>query len=59
MILLAVASVLLGAKQYFGDPIECNVLGLPAAMMDWYCWVHGTWTVKELVPDRFRNEVSA
>ena len=56
---MAVASVLLGAKQYFGDPIECNVLGLPAAMMDWYCWVHGTWTVKELVPDRFRNEVSA
>ena len=56
--MLAIASVLLGAKQYFGDPIDCNVLGLPPDMMDWYCWVHGTWTVKELAADRYKDQVS-
>lgn len=32
--------------------------GLPQKMMDWYCWTHGTWTVKELTVDRLRHEVA-
>ena len=44
--LLATFSLLLGSKQYFGDPIDCSVDGVRQSLMDKYCWITGTWTVR-------------
>ena len=39
---------MLTAKQYFGDPIDCFVSGVPAGIVNTYCWTHGTYTVTSL-----------
>ena len=41
-------SAMLTAKQYFGDPIDCFVSGVPAGIVNTYCWTHGTYTVTSL-----------
>jgi innexin len=41
-------SLLVTAKQYFGDPIECHVDNnnpVPPKVVNLYCWVMGTFTV--------------
>lgn len=47
-ILLVVFSVLLSAKQYLGDPIDCVMHGVgdkEAKLYDTYCWIHSTFSV--------------
>lgn len=46
---------MLGAKQYFGDPIQCDVAKAIVSpdIMNTYCWISGTWTIQELVNDHF------
>ena len=39
------ASMFSGQKQYFGDPIDCMVDGVPGGTMDTYCWIHGTYSI--------------
>jgi len=59
VMLLALSSLLLGAKQYFGDPITCKAD--PSSLnnfMDVYCWVSGTWTIKEYTYDSVQHIVS-
>jgi len=46
VIILILFSAMLTAKQYFGDPIDCYVEKMPASIVNNYCWVHGTFTVK-------------
>ncbi len=46
---LFLASILLGARQYFGDPIDCEVDGVDRTIVDGICWFDGTWTVPELM----------
>ena len=41
-------SAMLTATQYFGNPIDCMVQGVPASIVNTYCWTHGTYTIKEL-----------
>jgi innexin len=44
-----VFAVLVSAKQYFGDPIDCfvnNNAGMKASL-DKYCWIIGTYTSKK------------
>ena len=41
-------SAMLIAKQFFGDPIDCFVQGIPTGIVNTYCWTHGTYTVKAL-----------
>lgn len=38
-------SLLVTARQYFGDPIDCIVDGVPGSIMDTYCWIHSTFTI--------------
>lgn len=47
VMLLVVFSVLVTTKQYFGDPIKCDLGGkdLPAATVETFCWIYGTYTV--------------
>ena len=57
--LIALCSVLVGANQYFGDPISCkNTSALPGGMLNTYCWIHGTWTIAELNTNRWVTELS-
>ena len=42
-------ALLLGGKNYFGDPIDCAMRKSDVGMhiIDNYCWVTGTWTIKD------------
>lgn len=52
MIVLALSSALLGARQYFGDPIDCLVDGVHQNVMDTYCWLYSTYTVSKKMRGR-------
>jgi len=39
------ASILVTSGQYFGDPIDCMVDGVPGGIMDTYCWIHSTFSI--------------
>ena len=43
--ILVTASLLVTARQYVGDPIDCIVVEIPNSVMDTYCWVHSTYSV--------------
>lgn len=58
LLLLVACTALLGAKQYFGDPIDCYCSReIPNGVLDAYCWINATWTVKGLVKDKYRGWV--
>lgn len=47
-IILIVFSLLVTARQYIGDPIDCLVNSdIPANIMDTYCWIHSTFTIPD------------
>lgn len=50
--LLCMASLLQTAKQYFGDPIDCIVDGVPGSVFKTYCWIHGTFTLPSQLTGR-------
>ena len=50
--LLCLASLLQTAKQYFGDPIDCIVDGVPGSVFKTYCWIHGTFTLPSQLTGR-------
>lgn len=58
VVLLLVFSILLTSKQYFGDPIDCDVEGGRKDFMDTYCWIYGTYVVKNTLQGIFRSIVS-
>ena len=42
--------ILLGSRQYFGHPIECDTMqspGVDRQLFNNYCWISSTWTVWE------------
>jgi len=47
VIVLVTASLLVTARQYIGDPIDCIVEEIPNSVMDTYCWIHSTFSVPE------------
>ena len=51
--------ILLGAKQYFGDPITCDNTSnkVPRDVMNTYCWIHGTFTIQEYVHPNVRPKI--
>lgn len=57
VILLVVFSVLLSSKQYFGDPIQCDIDGgKNKEFMDTYCWIYGTFIVKRTLRGKNRQK---
>lgn len=46
VIILIVFSILLTSKQYFGDPINCDVDYSRKDVIDTYCWIYGTYIIK-------------
>lgn len=57
VILLAVCSLLVTSRQYFGDPIDCIVDGVPQNVMDTYCWIYATFTVSNKAHARVGTDV--
>ncbi|XP_003740929.1 innexin shaking-B [Galendromus occidentalis] len=52
VVLLLAFSALITTKQYFGDPIDCDISGgAPKSLMNLYCWIHATYSVKSLFKD--------
>lgn len=56
--ILAICTVFVGMKQYFGEPIEClNILlsanSISMQQMQQYCWMEGAFTV--INPSNPRN----
>ena len=47
--------ILIGAKQYFGDPINCHQRksDIEQNMFATYCWIHGTYTREEYLGELF------
>ena len=41
--------IILGLKQYFGDPITCDNYSneVKNDHFNNYCWIHGTYTIEE------------
>uniref|UniRef100_A0A2S2NF27 Innexin n=1 Tax=Schizaphis graminum TaxID=13262 RepID=A0A2S2NF27_SCHGA len=44
-LILSACSILITSRQFFGDPIDCMVDGIPSNIMDTYCWIYSTFTI--------------
>ena len=52
--------ILIGAKQFFGDPIDCHLRSkeVKREFFNTNCWIHGTFTRRQfLVPEEDRRDV--
>lgn len=52
-VLLLTCSLIITATQYVGNPISCIVNGIPAHVVNTFCWISSTFTM----PDAFRRQV--
>lgn len=58
-ILLITGSILVTAKQYFGEPISCIVAAeIPQKVMDTYCWIESTFTLPDMWNKAVGSEVA-
>lgn len=57
VIILICCSLLVTSRQYFGDPIDCDVDGIPSNIMDSYCWIYSTFTVSKHDDGRIGKDV--
>lgn len=53
--MLIVFSILVTSKQYFGDPINCDVVDDRKTVIDTYCWIYGTFTIKKTLSGKFNS----
>ncbi|XP_025421571.1 innexin inx2-like [Sipha flava] len=57
VIILVAFSLLVTARQYIGDPIDCIVDDVPLSIMDTYCWIYSTFTLPDRVNGRVGQDV--
>jgi len=54
---LCIASLLQTARQYFGEPIDCNVDdGVSQTVFNTFCWIHGTFTLPSQLTGRIGRD---
>lgn len=53
VLLLVVFSILLTSKQYFGEPIDCTAPDDKKTLIDTYCWIFGTYLVKDSLNGKY------
>lgn len=53
-----VCSLLVTAKQYIGDPIDCIIEEIPNNVMDTYCWIHSTFSIPGMHSGREGHEIA-
>lgn len=59
MIALLFFSLLITSRQYFGDPIDCIADKMvDHQVMDTYCWIHATFTVRSKTTGRIGLDVA-
>ena len=47
VLILIAFSIMVTARQYFGDPIDCiSRDDIPANLLDTYCWIHTTFSIE-------------
>ena len=49
---LLIACLLQTAQQYLGNPIDCDVDGVPGDLFNTFCWIHGTFTLPSQLTGR-------
>jgi len=48
VVILIASSILVTARQYFGDPIDCiSRDDIPTNLLDTYCWIHTTFSLED------------
>lgn len=58
--ILIMFSIILGARQLVGNPIDCvHIEDIPEDVMDTYCWIHLTYTVRSAFGKEVGKEVVA
>ncbi|XP_026819806.1 innexin inx2-like [Rhopalosiphum maidis] len=57
VVMLVTFSLIVTARQYVGDPINCLVDGVPNQIMDSYCWIHSTFTVTKKIGGRVGKDI--
>jgi hypothetical protein len=51
-------SLMVTARQYFGDPIDCiSRDDIPPNLLDTYCWIHTTFSIENAWKKRVGDEV--
>ena len=50
--ILLIACLLQTAQQYLGNPIDCDVDGVPGELFNTFCWIHGTFTLPSQLAGR-------
>ncbi|KAI1289898.1 Innexin inx2 [Halotydeus destructor] len=47
VLILVAFSIMVTARQYFGDPIDCiSRDDIPTNLLDTYCWIHTTFSIE-------------
>ena len=48
VLILVGFSLMVTARQYFGDPIDCiSKDDIPSKLLDTYCWIHTTFSLED------------
>ena len=48
VVVLIAFSLMVTARQYFGDPIDCiSKDDIPNKLLDTYCWIHTTFSLED------------
>lgn len=58
-LMLLVFSVVVTARQYIGDPIDCIVDEIPQEIMDSYCWIYSTFTIPSMLGGKLGRDVAS
>jgi innexin len=57
-ILFLTSSILITAKQFFGDPISCMVDEIEKDVINNYCWIRATYTIPRLLDGEVGRDVA-
>ncbi|RWS02486.1 innexin inx2-like protein [Dinothrombium tinctorium] len=58
VVILIAFSVMVTARQYFGDPIDCiSKDDIPSNLLDTYCWIHTTFSLEDAWRKKVGTEV--
>lgn len=56
--ILVISSIIVSARQYFGNPIECiHTDKIPPNIINTYCWIHSTFTLPDALAKKIGSEV--
>lgn len=58
VLMLMAFSLIVTTRQYVGNPIDCiHTKDIPEDVLNTYCWIHSTYTLKSLFRKKIGSEV--